>query len=179
MYQILVLLTLSITPSLCIQIETTQGKIEGKSQTARNGDSFTAFYGVPFAQPPIGSLRFRRPEPAPKWNGVWKATEHGNECLYQNPTDPRILTGDEDCLYLNVFTKHAGDSSAKKKVMVWIHGGAFIFGGAVLYDPSYIMEEDVVLVVIQYRLNIFGYLSTEDEHLPGNMGSFDQVEALK
>ena len=67
----------------------------------------------------------------------------------------------------------------KKQVLVWIHGGAFIFGGIDIYSPEYIMEEDIVLVTIQYRLNIFGYMSTEDATTPGNYGSLDQVEALK
>ena len=62
-------------------------------------------------------------------------------------------------------------SGTKKQVLVWIHGGAFIFGGIAIYDPSYIMEEDVVLVTIQYRLNIFGFMSTEDSEAPGNYGN--------
>ena len=57
-----------------------------------------------------------------------------------------------------------------KQVIVWIHGGAFIFGGIGVYNPEYIMEENVVLVTIQYRLNIFGFLSTEDSVAPGNYG---------
>ena len=88
------------------------------------------------------------------------------------------FTGSEDCLYVNVFTKHPGDSGAKRPVLVWFHGGAFIFGGAALYRPDFIMEEDVVLVVVQYRLNIFGFMSLEDEALPGNYGMKDQTAAL-
>ena len=80
---------------------------------------------------------------------------------------------------MNVFSKHPGEANAKRPVLVWIHGGAFIFGGAVLYPPDYILEEDVVLVVIQYRLNIFGFMSLEDEAMPGNYGMLDQVEALR
>jgi carboxylesterase type B len=72
-----------------------------------------------------------------------------------------------------------GDSTAKRPVLVWVHGGAFIFGGAILYDPSYILEQDVVLVIVQYRLNIFGFLSLEDSVAPGNYGMLDQVEALR
>ncbi len=64
-------------------------------------------------------------------------------------------------------------------MLVWIHGGAFIFGGAQPFRPDYIMQEDVVLVVIQYRLNMFGFLSFEDVHAPGNYGMLDQVEALR
>ena len=64
-------------------------------------------------------------------------------------------------------------------MLVWIHGGAFIFGGAKLYNARYLMEEDVVIVVVQYRLNIFGFLSNEDKELPGNYGLKDQQEALR
>ena len=63
--------------------------------------------------------------------------------------------------------------------MVWFHGGAFVNGGANPYHPNYLMEEDIVLVVVQYRLNIFGFLSNEDAELPGNYGMLDQVEALR
>ena len=70
-------------------------------------------------------------------------------------------------------------TESKKQVIVWIHGGAFIFGGIDYYEADYIMEQDVVLVTIQYRLNVFGFLSTEDSSAPGNYGSLDQVAALK
>ncbi len=127
----------------------------------------------------MGALRFKAPQPAKHWTGVRDAKDHANECLYGQPDNPADVQGDEDCLYLNVFTRHAGDESAKRPVLVWIHGGAFIFGGAAVYDPSYLMEEDVVVVVLQYRLNIFGFLSMEDAEAPGNYGMLDQVEALR
>ena len=127
----------------------------------------------------MGQLRFRAPQPAKAWEGTLDAKEARSECLYDNPVDPRVVEGSEDCLYLNVFTKHPGDPNAKRPVIVWIHGGAFIFGGAGLYRPQYVMEEDVVLVVIQYRLNMFGFLSFEDAAAPGNYGMMDQVEAIR
>ena len=67
----------------------------------------------------------------------------------------------------------------RRPVLIYIHGGAFIFGGAKVYTPRYIMEEDVVVVVLQYRLNIFGFLSLEDSVAPGNYGMLDQVEAMR
>ena len=91
----------------------TPGEISGKRTLARNGDSFVAFYGVPFAEPPLGARRFEAPTPAGAWEGVQDATEHANECLYGPPDDPAAVTGDEDCLYLNVFTRHPGDRSAR------------------------------------------------------------------
>ncbi|TRY76290.1 hypothetical protein TCAL_13297 [Tigriopus californicus] len=162
-----------------VDIDTPQGQIRGLTQTARNGDTFAAFLGIPFGEAPIGSLRWQKPRPYLSWEGVRDGTIHGNECLQDDVHQPSIQTGDEDCLFLNVFTKHPGDLEAKKNVIVWIHGGAFIFGGAKIYNPEYIMEEDVVVVVIQYRLNIFGFLSTEDQNGPGNYGLWDQLEALR
>ncbi len=85
--------------------------------------------------------------------------------------------GQEDCLWLNVFTR---DLVVKKKrpVLVWIHGGNFLRGSAGDYDPDYILDEDVVLVTVQYRLGMFGFLSTEDEQAPGNYGMLDQASEV-
>ena len=89
--------------------------------------------------------------------------------------------GSEDCLYVNVFVKpqkELGDRT--KHTLVWFHGGAFIFGGIDYYRGDYVMEnDDIILVTVQYRLNAFGFMSTEDEITPGNYGSLDQVEALR
>ena len=92
-----------------------------------------------------------------------------------------FILGSEDCLYVNVFVKPQKTSVAQTKhTLVWFHGGAFIFGGIDYYRGDYVMEnDDVILVTVQYRLNAFGFMSTEDEILPGNYGSLDQVEALR
>ena len=88
-----------------------------------------------------------------------------------------LLTGQEDCLWLNVFTR---DLVKKKKrpVIVWIHGGNFVRGSAADYEPDYMLDEDIVLVTIQYRLGMFGFLSTEDEYAAGNYGMMDQVRFI-
>ena len=90
-------------------------------------------------------------------------------------------SGSEDCLYLNVFVNPRQPSNGRsKQTLVWFHGGAFIFGGIDYYRGDYVMEyDDVILVTVQYRLNAFGFMSSEDEALPGNYGSLDQVEALR
>ena len=90
-------------------------------------------------------------------------------------------SGSEDCLYLNVFVNPRQPSNGgHKQTLVWFHGGAFIFGGIDYYRGDYVMEyDDVILVTVQYRLNAFGFMSSEDEALPGNYGSLDQVEALR
>lgn len=177
--KLLLFINILVQRSASVKISTPQGEIRGLTQTARNGDTFASFLGIPFGEPPTGQFRWRKPRPFMTWDGIRDGTVPGNECWQDDANQPSIQMGDEDCLFLNVFTKHPADMEAKKNVIVWIHGGAFIFGGAKIYNPEYIMEEDVVLVVIQYRLNIFGFLSTEDKDGPGNYGLWDQVEALR
>ena len=97
-----------------VTISTPQGEIEGVKGTARNGDAFFSFRGVPYAQPPVGPLRWRPPRPAAAWHGVRSGEEDAAEC-WQNPVDDvSKLIGSEDCLYLNVFTKHPGDEKAER-----------------------------------------------------------------
>ena len=86
------------------------------------------------------------------------------------------LLGSEDCLYLNVYTK---DVTAKKPVLVYIHGGSFIFGSPKKLTPEYLLEEDIVLVTVQYRLGPLGWLTTADSQAPGNYGLHDQILALQ
>ena len=95
-----------------------------------------------------------------------------------NSIDYVEVVGSEDCLYLNIFTRSL-DSAEKKPVIVYIHGGQFSVGSNSRLGGEYMMEEDVVLVTIQYRLNMFGFLSTEDKVAPGNYGLHDQVAALR
>ncbi|KAK8396512.1 hypothetical protein O3P69_005512 [Scylla paramamosain] len=86
--------------------------------------------------------------------------------------------GDEDCLYLNIFTPKAKDTRPHLPVMVFLHGGGFVCGSSSEYPPHVMLNEDVVLVTVQYRLGILGFLSTEDDVVPGNMGLKDQTLAL-
>ncbi|XP_054269843.1 juvenile hormone esterase-like [Macrosteles quadrilineatus] len=154
---------------------TTQyGLVRGKPMTSRNGREFCAFLGIPYAAPPIGKLRFMPPLYPTSWEGVKDSTEESDKCLQKEPG------GSEDCLYLNVFT-HSTNSSSSFPVMVFIHGGGFFMGSSSLgwTGPEYLMEKDILLVIIQYRLGPFGFLSTEDTVVPGNMGLKDQVKALQ
>lgn len=159
-----------------VTYETEQGDVRGIVRQARSRRQFHAFLGIPYAQPPLETLRWMPPTKAPKWEGTFDASKTANVCAQDKVYHPQDLKGSEDCLYLNVFT---GGKSKKKQVLFWIHGGAFIFGGADNFGADYIMEEDVVLVTVQYRLNIFGFLSTEDASAPGNYGLLDQIAALK
>jgi len=157
------------------------GSLRGSLETARDGSTpYFQFLGIPYAAPPVGPLRWKAPAPVSPWDGVRDATLHPDLCLQKPYEKPKALEGSEDCLYLNVYTRSLSPG-AKKPVVVWLHGGAFIFGGwkDVKEGGAFFMEEDVVLVLPQYRLGAFGWLSTEDKEAPGNYGLLDQLEVLK
>ncbi|XP_004690546.1 PREDICTED: cocaine esterase [Condylura cristata] len=149
------------------------------------------FLGIPFAKPPLGQLRFAPPEPPESWSGVKDGTSHPAMCLQNanalngmpvkmlNLTLP-VISMSEDCLYLNIYTPVHADEGSNLPVMVWIHGGALVMGMASIYDGSALAAfEDVVVVIIQYRLGVPGFFSTGDKHATGNWGYLDQVAALR
>jgi para-nitrobenzyl esterase len=132
------------------------------------------FKGLPFAAPPVGDLRWHAPVPAPKWSGIRDAKAFGSSCQAA-----------EDCLYLNVYTPKDTKAGAKLPVMVWIHGGAFIFGSGSTYDPAHFTEQGIVAVTVNYRLGRAGWfahpaLTAENPKGPlGNYGIMDQIAALE
>uniref|UniRef100_A0A2S2QI72 Carboxylic ester hydrolase n=1 Tax=Sipha flava TaxID=143950 RepID=A0A2S2QI72_9HEMI len=162
-----------------------QGQLKGKQYLSRSGRNFFAFQGIPYAKPPVGNLRFEAPEPAGPWKGTLNATSEPSMCIQKNLfmyQTSDVLLGSEDCLYLNVYTPTLPKIGVKNlPVMVWIPGGGFSsgHGGMRLYGPKYLMDKDVVLVTINYRIGILGFLSVEDDVLPGNYGLKDQVLALR
>jgi len=158
--------------------QTKLGNLWGTVEESRNGKRILAFRGIRHLLAPTGDRRFRPPVPAGKWSGIVEAKRNGHVCPQHMATKPDIWVGDEDCLWLNVFTRDLA-VNRRRPVVVWIHGGSFSRGSAAEYEPDYILDEDVVLVTIQYRLGMFGFLSTEDSSLPGNYGLLDQVAALQ
>lgn len=161
---------------------------------AQDDASITVFKAIPFAAPPVGSLRWREPLPVVKWNGVRKATDFGSSCVQRTPNEIKPWTYEfmthnhvsEDCLYLNVWTpaKSAGD---KLPVFVFIHGGAFNSGSAAvpLYDGEGLAKKGLVVVTINYRVGVLGYLALpeltqeSEHHASGNYGFLDQIAALR
>ncbi|XP_029164811.1 esterase E4-like isoform X3 [Nylanderia fulva] len=139
--------------------------------------SYNAFRGISYAKPPVGDLRFQDPQPPEPWSSDRDASSNGNVCL-QIKTN--IVIGEEDCLYLNVYTNDVTPSK-KSAVMVWIHGGGFFVGDGTsfYYGPDYIMRKDVVLVTLNYRLGVLGFLNFYEEKAPGNQGLKDVVMALR
>uniref|UniRef100_A0A3Q2H8G8 Carboxylic ester hydrolase n=1 Tax=Equus caballus TaxID=9796 RepID=A0A3Q2H8G8_HORSE len=179
-------------PSSPPVVDTAQGKVLGKHVSLEGfAQPVAVFLGVPFAKPPLGSLRFAPPQPADPWPFVKNATSYPPMCS-QDPVAGQIASDlftirkenipvqfSEDCLYLNIYTPADLTKKSRLPVMVWIHGGGLMVGGASTYDGLALSaHENVVVVTIQYRLGIWGFLSTGDEHSPGNWGHLDQVAAL-
>ena len=147
-----------------------------------------AFMGIPYAAPPVGDLRWRPPQPAAGWTGVRDAGKPGAACMQPESPLMRIpeSTMSEDCLFLNVWTPALKPAMAAP-VMVFIHGGSFITGSGSQpqYDGANLAARGVVVVTINYRLGIFGYLAHPDltaesaQHTSGNYGLLDQMAALR
>ena len=145
--------------------------------------SVSKFLGVPFAAPPIGELRLKAPEPPQEWKpNVRLAKKHGYVCWQDKRFEHLIKLFDpnfsfsEDCLYLDAYSPNV---RASLPVMVYIHGGSYELGTSVLFPGDILALQGLVIVVIQYRLGPFGFLTTGDSAAPGNLGMLDQVEALK
>jgi len=155
-----------------------QGMMWGTVEESRGGKRILAFRGIKHLEAPTGENRFRPPVRTKRWDGIQETKHNGHICPQHLATKPDIWVGEEDCLWLNVFTRDLS-VNRKRPVIVWIHGGNFAKGSAAEYEPDYLLDEDVVLVTIQYRLGMFGFLSTEDSHLPGNYGMLDQLAAMQ
>lgn len=167
---------LLIKLAYCVILEIEDGKIEGTIMETRRGEKFHAFMQIPFAESPIGEKRFSAPQPKTPWTGIRNCTSYGPVCMQFERFRPLDMS--EDCLHLNVFTKNI-NLPKSSPVIVYIHGGGFETGSAKDHGPLYLMERDVVLVTISYRLGAFGFLAMETRKISGNAGLKDQVLALK
>lgn len=157
-------------------------KIESGNILGEKRGNFYAYEAIPYAEPVVGENRYELPKKYEQtWTGEKEFKKVGPVCLQWNHFPDNVLLGDEDCLTLNVYVPEAVVNAVEPApVIFFIHGGAFMFGGAIYYGPENLMNaQNVILVTINYRLGILGFLSTEDEVLPGNLGLKDQVEALK
>ncbi|KAI5749797.1 hypothetical protein M8J76_010240 [Diaphorina citri] len=149
---------------LCLEVplvHTENGAVSGTYKLSTGGNRFLSFEGIPYARPPVGKYRFREPQLLKPWIGVWNASSPGSDCLqYDHLTylaDNPFL-GDEDCLYLNVYSPQlpTANNQLLLDVIVYIHGGAFTYGAGRWYEPHYLMDRNVVFVTINYRLGPFG-----------------------
>ncbi len=166
-------------------VEIAQGKLQGVAR-----DGVLRFNGIPYAKAPVGALRWQMPQAPDGWSGVRDAARFGNIAPQVASASGEVLgatpgTRSEDCLYLNVQTPGCDD--ARRAVMVWIHGGAFVTGAGSVgtYNGKYLVPRgDIVLVTINYRLGAFGFLNLRDAtggRLPGTgaEGLADQIQALR
>lgn len=171
-------------------VQTKSGKVRGMTITAVTGKPVDAWLGIPYAQKPIGNLRFRHPRPVEKWSGVLNTTVQPNSCVQiidtvfgdfegatmWNPNTPLS----EDCLYVNVVVPNPRPTNAA--VLLWIFGGGFYSGTNTLevYDHNIIVsEENIILVSMQYRVASLGFLYFGTSDVPGNAGLFDQMMAMQ
>ncbi|KAI6232926.1 Carboxylic ester hydrolase [Aphelenchoides fujianensis] len=188
----------SVQPSGIVALRSPTAQLQGKTYTFDDESKASAFLGIPYAKPPVGGLRFKRPQPADGWAGVRNASEFGSRCFYAT-LDDHGLKPSEDCLFLNVFTPQTVFSKARAPffcsidhscfqpfarllpVFFYVHGGGFqVDNAALLGDENicrYLNSKGVVVVTINYRLQLFGFL-TIDEQTPGNAGLWDMRRAL-
>jgi acetylcholinesterase len=161
-----------------INIDVAQGTVSGLEANLPNGGKYHAFKGIPYAVPPIGELRFQAPRALDKFpNPVQDCSEDGEICFQRDMTT--AVLGSEDCLSLNVYVPAV--KSDKMPVMVWIHGGAFMngSGSSAMYSPEHLVQENVIIVTVNYRLGPLGFLSLPSGGVEGNAGLKDQLLALK
>ncbi|XP_063925259.1 carboxylic ester hydrolase-like [Zophobas morio] len=159
-------------------IELPTGKIQGRQLTTYVNKTYYTFRKIPYAAPPVGSLRFKAPQPAQKWDGILNTTSIDVSC---HQIQINQASDSEDCLFLNVHTPELpeNDPNVSFPVMLYIHGGGFMQGSSIFVPPDLFVNQGVILVSINYRLAAFGFLSTEDEVIPGNNGLKDQRLAIQ
>lgn len=166
-------------------VMTNNGPIQGVTIESE-GSLLEAYLGIPYAEPPLGRLRFAKPVPKTPWLGVYDASRLPPTC-FQNQTRsvyyaPDISNMSEDCLYLNVWTPHSQGPKKLKPVLFFIHGGAFNIGSSNMkvYDGAKLAARgDVVVVTVNYRVGAMGFFCAFIDDADGNMGLYDQIMALK
>jgi para-nitrobenzyl esterase len=179
-----------LTPPATLVVKTTDGKVHG---TFISDGKVLAFRGIPYAAPPLGNLRWQAPQPVTHWNSELDATKYGRHCAQNHVFTDMIFQdsvasadpGSEDCLTLNVYAAARQSTAAKLPVMFWIHGGGYAGGGSSepRHNGDFLPLKGVVLVTINYRLGVFGFLAlpelaSEQGGSSGNYGLMDIVAAL-
>ncbi|HME57790.1 MAG TPA: carboxylesterase family protein, partial [Terracidiphilus sp.] len=169
-----------------LTVKTEQGKVQGKTI---NEGKVKAFLGLPYAAPPVGDLRWKAPQPPAKWKGERDATKFGAHCAQGHVFDDMIFqdgANSEDCLFLNVYSPANAGKKSKLPVMFWIHGGGYAGGASSepRHNGDFLPLKGVVLVTINYRLGVFGFLATSDlakeaNGAAGNYALLDMVAALQ
>ncbi|CAJ0579697.1 unnamed protein product, partial [Mesorhabditis spiculigera] len=168
------------------EVVTKKGTVQGRRIHYKNGPVADIYLGIPYAKPPVGPLRFKRPVAPDGWHNTLSCRSYRRRAIQVIPAwEPlvsRLPATSEDCLYLNVFTPKF-EAGKKYPVFFYIHGGALLMDSPARIPPEGIcrqfVAQGVIVVTVCYRLGFLGFFSTGDEACPGNMGHLDQAEALK
>ncbi len=183
---VILLMSLATAALAADVVQTTEGKVRGE---IHKKTGVTVFFGMPFAKPPVGDLRWKAPQSPAAWPRVRAASTFGPRCVQETQTTDvvsRAPSISEDCLYLNVWTP--SDAAGKKlPVLVYIYGGGFQFGDGSesRYGGEAMAQKGIVAVTLNYRLGVFGFLALPEltqespNHASGDYGLLDQVAALR
>jgi para-nitrobenzyl esterase len=179
-------MTLAVQAADPLTVKTDQGKVKGKTI---NDGKVKAFLGLPYAASPAGDMRWKAPAAPSKWTGERDATKFGPHCAQGHVFDDMVFQDNgesEDCLSLNVYAPADATKKSKLPVMFWIHGGGYSGGSGnePRHNGDFLPLKGVVLVTINYRLGVFGFLATsemakEANGVAGNYGLMDMVAALE
>jgi carboxylesterase type B len=169
----------SAAPAVPVQSQSLTVTTDNGQLAGRTTGPVDQWLGIPYAQPPVGALRWEPPQPAASWTGVRSARFYGNECTQAG--NPPVNT--EDCLYLNVYAPAVIPAGAKLPVLFWIHGGGNVSGSGDEYDGSQLAQSDgIIVVTINYRLGPFGILDLpglSSAEPAGNFSLLDMEQALR
>lgn len=164
-----------------VEVKVKQGTVIGTTEASVfDKRLYYAFYGVPYARPPVRTLRFKEPQPIKNWKRPLDATkQYRGACAQPHIVHKHGIFGVEDCLYLNIYTPHLPrtENDVLKPVAVWIHGYAFASSFSHIYGPDFFIEHDVILVTLTHRINVFGFMSVKENNT--NMGLKDIAVGLK
>ncbi|EYB92299.1 hypothetical protein Y032_0195g1469 [Ancylostoma ceylanicum] len=180
----LVLVSSLLVVSLAQVLQLKPGKILGFDHETKEGGFVEVFLNVPYASPPIGEFRFEKPVPPEPWEGLRDGTKFGASCiqLLREFIPPTEQTS-EDCLTLNIIRPKKEAPPKGFPILFWVHGGGYEVGSAPFYGYKGFADiyaaYDIIVVTIQYRLGVYGFFSTGDSEMPGNLGLWDMAEALK
>lgn len=180
----------------CTLLKKCQGQLEVKRTTSLGGitgvqtlvpgtnDRFVdQFRKIPYAFPPVGPLRFQKPQPFGSWDETLEGRDFGPSCMQGHSAffaDVPNKDLSEDCLFLNIYVPSDASPNGSLPVMVWIHGGAFLYGQGMFYNASNLASvANVVVVTLNYRLGLLGFFTLNDPVARGNYGIYDQILALQ
>ncbi|CAD6194275.1 unnamed protein product [Caenorhabditis auriculariae] len=174
-----------VEPKRLVRVE--QGMVEGTALVTSQGSQCEVYLGIPYAKPPVGELRFQKPQPPDSWDDVLKCKKFPSRSVQKDMMWDKVMSSasqSEDCLYLNVFAPAVEEGNNKKHpVLFYIHGGGWLMDSAEKYTPKNVcrllVSKGIVVVTIHYRLGYLGFMSTGDSVCKGNFGLWDMLEALK